>query len=152
MDILEYCDKKNVRTREQHYINILNPEYNILKFAGSSLGHKHSEETIAKIKAIGLTPEQKIKHLDHLKKHNSSEEQREKSRQRLLEYNKSKGFPVEVFDSLNNETTVYSSIREAAQAIQCAKSTIKVSLERSKKKGISDLIKKRFIVKLLNNN
>lgn len=32
-------------SREQHFIDILNPKYNILKFAGSSLGHKPSEET-----------------------------------------------------------------------------------------------------------
>ena len=31
---------------------------------------------------------------------------------------------VEVFDILNNETTVYSSISEAAQAIGCVNSTI----------------------------
>jgi len=31
--------------REQYYIDILNPEYNICKIAGSSLGRKHAEET-----------------------------------------------------------------------------------------------------------
>lgn len=34
--------------REQYYIDSTNPEYNILK-AGSTLGYKHTEETIAKI-------------------------------------------------------------------------------------------------------
>lgn len=36
--------------REQYYIDSLNPEYNILKMAGSRLGHKHSEETKAKLR------------------------------------------------------------------------------------------------------
>lgn len=31
--------------REQYYIDTINPEYNILKVAGSSLGHIRSDET-----------------------------------------------------------------------------------------------------------
>ena len=49
--ILEYCEPSILLEREQYYIDTLNPEYNILKIAGSSLGFKHSEETIAKLKA-----------------------------------------------------------------------------------------------------
>jgi group I intron endonuclease len=29
LEILEYCDKNNLIKREQHYIDILKPEYNI---------------------------------------------------------------------------------------------------------------------------
>jgi group I intron endonuclease len=47
--ILEYCEKNNVLVREQYYIDLLVPEYNILKKAGSSLGYKHSTEAIEKI-------------------------------------------------------------------------------------------------------
>jgi group I intron endonuclease len=47
--ILEYCDKSNLLVREQYYFDKLNPQYNILKIAGSSLDFKHSEETKAKI-------------------------------------------------------------------------------------------------------
>jgi len=36
-----------ILSREQYYIDSLNPEYNILKTAGSLLGYKHTEETIA---------------------------------------------------------------------------------------------------------
>jgi group I intron endonuclease len=46
---LEYCDPKDLLSREQYYFNLFNPEYNILKTAGSSLGRKHSELTILKI-------------------------------------------------------------------------------------------------------
>jgi len=31
LEILEYCDKKSLIKREQYYINLLKPEYNILK-------------------------------------------------------------------------------------------------------------------------
>jgi group I intron endonuclease len=47
--ILEYCDKSDLNNREQFYFDKLNPQYNILKIAGSSLNFKHSDETKAKI-------------------------------------------------------------------------------------------------------
>jgi group I intron endonuclease len=50
LEILEYCHAEKCIEREQYYIDLLNPEYNILTKAGSSLGFKQSEETIAKIK------------------------------------------------------------------------------------------------------
>lgn len=47
LEILEYCDEGiNPISREQYYFSKLNPEYNILEEAGSSLGFKHSEETL----------------------------------------------------------------------------------------------------------
>jgi group I intron endonuclease len=51
LEILEYCDPKDVIEREQYYIDLLKPEYNVLKVAGSLYGHKHTKETINKIKA-----------------------------------------------------------------------------------------------------
>ena len=42
LEILEYCDKDEVLSREQYYLDFLKPEYNILKQAGSSLGFTHS--------------------------------------------------------------------------------------------------------------
>jgi GIY-YIG catalytic domain/Cytochrome C oxidase subunit II, transmembrane domain/NUMOD1 domain len=65
LEILEYCDPKDViksfaragraisrpskrrraRLREQYYIDLLKPQYNLLKTAGSSTGYKHTEES-----------------------------------------------------------------------------------------------------------
>lgn len=53
LEILEYCDRVKCTEREQYYMDLLKPEYNILKIAGSSLGFKHSEETRAKISESG---------------------------------------------------------------------------------------------------
>jgi group I intron endonuclease len=50
LEILEYCDSSSVISREQYYINILIPVYNLLKIAGSSLGYKHTEDTLSKFK------------------------------------------------------------------------------------------------------
>lgn len=49
--ILEYTAKdiKVCRELEQLYINMYNPEYNILKSTNSSIGFKHTQETISKL-------------------------------------------------------------------------------------------------------
>jgi group I intron endonuclease len=49
LDILEYCEPNVLIKREQYYIDLLKPEYNILKVAGSRTGFKHSEKTKAKM-------------------------------------------------------------------------------------------------------
>ena len=45
LDIMEYCELNKLIEREQYYIDILKPEYNLCKIAGSSLGFKHTEKT-----------------------------------------------------------------------------------------------------------
>jgi group I intron endonuclease len=56
LEILEYCEPSEAVPREQYYLDLLKPEYNILKTAGSLLGFRHSSETIAKLKALSLNP------------------------------------------------------------------------------------------------
>ena len=76
-------------------LNQLQPEYNILKQAGSSLGFKHSEESLEKIRA------------------------------HLFKLNLEKGHKVEVTDIEKNTVIVYDSIRQAAEALKCDQTTIK---------------------------
>ena len=45
LEILEYCTKENAISREQYYIDLLKPEYNLNSTAGSRFGSVHSEET-----------------------------------------------------------------------------------------------------------
>jgi group I intron endonuclease len=73
LEILEYCLAKNTIEREQYYLDLCLPKYNILKFAGSPLGRKHSVETIAKMRAKGLS----LENLEHLNRMNSSPEHKE---------------------------------------------------------------------------
>ena len=47
--ILERVEKSDLIKKEQYYMDILNPEYNICKIANSSLGVKRSKETCDKI-------------------------------------------------------------------------------------------------------
>jgi len=52
LEILKYCSRAQCIKWEQYYIDLLKPEYNILKTAGSPLGLKHSDETRAKLSAL----------------------------------------------------------------------------------------------------
>jgi group I intron endonuclease len=56
LDIIEYCEPNLLISREQYYLDLLKPEYNILKNAHSFLGFKHSDETriIMSIKKRGI--------------------------------------------------------------------------------------------------
>lgn len=49
LEILEICNSNQTIDREQYYLDLLKPEYNILSLASSSLGKLHSEETKLKI-------------------------------------------------------------------------------------------------------
>jgi len=49
LEILEYCELADVIEREQYYIDLLCPEYNLNQIAGSRFGSKHSEETRQKM-------------------------------------------------------------------------------------------------------
>ena len=42
LDIIEYVSKEKAIEIEQYYMDLLNPQYNLLKVAGSRLGYKHS--------------------------------------------------------------------------------------------------------------
>jgi group I intron endonuclease len=50
LTILEYCDKSDLLVKEQYYCDKLNPQYNILKIARSSLNSIKKEETKTKIR------------------------------------------------------------------------------------------------------
>jgi len=61
LEILEHCEPSNLIEREQHYLDHLKPEYNILKIAGSSIGFKHTEETLLKMRSRLHTQDTKEK-------------------------------------------------------------------------------------------
>jgi hypothetical protein len=54
MVILEYCNKESLINKEQYYIDIFMPEYNICKKAGSMLGFKYPSKTLLKFKNRNL--------------------------------------------------------------------------------------------------
>ena len=149
LEILEYCNPEKCIEREQYYIDLLKPEYNILKTAGSTLGYKHTEETLAKFKDRKHTPERLAKIRAHLAQLNRSEEQRLAARERMLTLNEKKGIKVEVTDERTNITTTYDSIRNAADALSTDLKSLYYNEKVQKERGKPVLFKKYFLVKIL---
>lgn len=110
LDILEYCEPDKLVEREQYYIDLLNPEYNILKKAYSRLGHKHTEKA-RKAMSIAKTgrkhTQETIKKLIEINKEISMEIKLKLSL-------RSSGIKVEVFDVLTNIKYEFPSMTEAA--------------------------------------
>lgn len=106
LEVLEYCPVENLLEREQYYLDLLKPKYNILKIAGSTLGYKHSEETIAKFKLRRHTEDT----LEKFRSKTFSDETRAK-------ISAANGSKVSVVDTLTNNNTIYDSIRKAAQGL-----------------------------------
>ena len=123
-EILEYCDKKETLIREQYYLDILIPEYNILKKAGSALGFKHSEE--AKIKMRGPR--------------NRSPEHTRKLKEHIDRLNSKHSIRVEVSDIEKGTKIEYASIRLTCRELKCNDTTIKKYIDSNK------LFRDRYII------
>lgn len=57
LEILEYTDKNNVLEKEQYYMDLFKPQYNIVETAGSTLGYKHTQESLEKRRDFILSDE-----------------------------------------------------------------------------------------------
>jgi len=149
LEILEYCEPSKCIGREQYYLDLLKPEYNILKTAGSTLGFKHAEETINKFRTRKHSEETKKrmrevhrgKRTEEAKKRMSEAKKNmtEETKKRMSEAKKGNkarlGLPrpvgagrssvqLKVLDLVTGIQTVYSSISEAAIALGTTKGSI----------------------------
>jgi group I intron endonuclease len=163
LEILEYCNKDEVITREQYYLDLLLPEYNILKTAANRLGSKHSESTKEKIKnshKLRLELSEKAHHrLGSSHSEESKAIMREAAKKRFTVL-KEKGLsiphseerkvklrisaikiPVEVTNLISNETVIYPSMKQAASIIGVEESTVRRALKRD-----NPVIKKTYKV------
>ena len=118
LEILEHCKPSDLIKREQYYNDLLKPEYNNLKTAGSSLGVKRSKETIAKIKAGALSRSEEAlaKNREHLKILNASQKHKDHLAKlnASLEHISKTAKPVYVVNIDNGENIEYRSITQAA--------------------------------------
>lgn len=158
LDIIEYCNKNDVIEREQYYFNLLKPEYNILQVAGSSLGFKHSEDTLKYFKDNRkLSPQ--AKHKLSLAASNRIFTELEKNKLsevrkgiKLSDLTKNKisssitslvGVPVSVRDTETGVQKNYASLTEAAINIGISRTAIKKSCVTG------NILKKRYYVKIV---
>jgi group I intron endonuclease len=56
LEILEYCELYELLQREQYYLDLFKPNYNIALIAGSNKGFKHSIESRAKLSSSLTLP------------------------------------------------------------------------------------------------
>ena len=90
--------KKKTILKEQKYLDLLNPKYNILKKkAGSMAGFKHSEKTLAKFRARILTLEQRVRQIEALKILHENKEYQAKRNEAIMYYNSSEKRSYEAF-------------------------------------------------------
>jgi group I intron endonuclease len=175
LEIMEYCNKESLISREQYYIDLLKPEYNLCLIAGSSLGRLVRKDTRLKLRnakirrlyveSNGITlREHSINFIDQ--KLNQSRLKIDKFykefakiklliKKKVRRYNPSiyintttiPSQVVLVTDTFNNVTMSFPSIRRAALAINVSHSTLGSRLRGKTTK----LCKNRYIIRSTSN-
>ena len=104
--------------REQYYIDLLQPEYNLLKTAGSRLGKKHTEETIKKLKNLKKTLEHRIRMSEAKLGKNIPIEVKAKMKT-------AKEISTTVIDETTGITEKYNSCNDAAKGLGVSSPTLR---------------------------
>ena len=144
-------NNKELLDLEDKYLKSLLPNYNILTEAGSSFGYKHTE--VDRIKMKEIYSDERRKMIGNLNKgKNLSTETIEKMREKalnrpLMSYETrlkciSHTRPLILYNLNGTVYGQYSTILEAAKAINCNEKTIRRALSTEKK-----LVKRQWIVK-----
>lgn len=110
LEILEHCDSSVVIEREQYYLDLLKPDYNILKITGSSLGFKHSLETKLKMKTRLHTKQVKDK----------------------IGAKNYKITPVVVFNKQTGLSTKFISMKKAAEFLNTSTTMVGIYIKNKK--------------------
>lgn len=175
LEILEVCNKEDNLKREQYYLDLLNPVYNICTTAGSSLGRITTNETRLRLKAARILREYSKNSLkgetlyeykirkatlvleeleirvsnlrNSLAKLKDRPEFKRPShvRAKLLASSPT-AQKVEVGDHVTGIVSIYPSARSAAIALNCSKSTIMNKLNSKN----SRIYKGRYIIRPCN--
>jgi group I intron endonuclease len=133
LEIIEYCEPKDTIEREQYYIDLLVPEYNILKTAGSNLGYKHTEETKARMSKAALGRKHTEETIAKISASTSvSRLGRKHSEETRLKIGESMGTSVKVTDTETGITTIYPSKRQVARELNTSLDTVRNYIISSK--------------------
>jgi group I intron endonuclease len=138
LEILEYCDPSLIIKREQFYLDLLKPEYNILPKAYSSLGYKHLEKTLEKMRKP-KTPEQLViikKHLTLLNASPFPAEVRARISAGMANFNVLTKSKKLVFTNVETHETIrFASFRDAALKMKVSRNTISKYIKSQKPYG-----------------
>ncbi len=112
LDILEYCEPDILISREQYYLDSLNPSYNILKVAGSRLGSKATMKTRITLSII-WRQRKIIKQLKVKSEIKSNNVPKIVIKPKLIP--RTQSIKVKVLDTSNNLIKEFVSIKNAAK-------------------------------------
>lgn len=116
--ILEYCDILELDKKEEYWIKLLEPEYNILKFAKSSKGYKHTKESLLKMRGPRPKFSPSIEHRMSISKSVKLENLKRKLD---TSYSKSliktPGLLIYVYDLKGNLLLIFPSINEMKKVL-----------------------------------
>ncbi len=154
LQVLEYCNKEDTIKREQYYLNLLKPVYNILQTAGSSLGFKHSKDTLdyfKKVRKLSAQAKEKLSIAASNRVLSSLEKTKLsviRKGTKLSDNTKKKisstitsliGVPVSILDTKTSTEKHYISLTEAANDIGISRTAIK------KASVTGNILKQRYI-------
>lgn len=157
LEILEYCSSDILLKREQYYIDLFNPEYNMLSIAGSSYGYKHKAETLEKFKTREISSKTKVNLAEAAKGRVLPEEVRTKisktrkgiklsdeTREKLsVIATKRQGIAVEVTNIITGVTKQYATLTQAAKNLEVSRTSVKKALDLGKVLKKKHQIKKK---------
>jgi len=134
LEIIEYCEPSQVLEREQFYIDLLNPTYNILKIAGSKFGFKHTDETKELIRTassgeknpfFGKNHSEETRALMSVAQKNRDKSGFIKTIEHRSKISKSLGHKIKIIDVITNTVVILDTIGEAAKYLESSPTTVR---------------------------
>jgi len=136
-EILEYCCIDNLIKREQYYIDLLKPVYNLCKIAGSPRGRIVSEETRAKLRIANTGYKHTKEALEKISIASRSRSRTEEQREKLSAKN---GREVIVTNLETKEVTKYCSLRQASRKLNIPLTSLYRCLKGKRAYGIYEIV------------
>jgi group I intron endonuclease len=124
--------------REQHYLDLLKPEYNIHPTAGSSIGYRHTEETKQAIRDAlkGRQVSEETRGLQREARLGAKISEETRAKLRVIQSTRlnhpNPGKEVKDTDINTGETTIYDSTRSAARELGTSHGTIRNYIKSKK--------------------
>lgn len=124
-------NKEYLLIREQHYIDSLHPEYNILQIAGSNLGYNHSDETKLQISSTMSGVKKSEEHAKHIRESQKGKILTDDHKKKLSDAAKKRKKPSHT-TRISIDGIEYDSLKEASEKLEIKYHTIQKRLKNDK--------------------
>lgn len=120
--------KDKLLNREQYWMSIIDPEYNVLPSAGSILGYHHTEETKRKISKSTIGVKKSAEHAKHISEGQKGKILTKEHREKLSESAK-KRKSMSHYSIISIDGIIYNSLKEASEKTGIKYNTIQKRLK-----------------------